>query len=336
MEEVFSTSLNLNFLRITRVIRLVRVTKVIRLVRFFQGLRYLLSMMVDSLWMLFWTVAFLSFMTYIFAIVFMQGVNVWIDTDDADLKQRVEEYYGSLQKTMFTLMMAVTGGQPWQTFLRPLQEVSRALTPFFLSYVVIALYGIFNIVSAVFVEHARELKELDRDMAVQKRMCDAEAFGKELRALFAEQGLCPDDVLDFSSFADSLANSEVQMFLIHHIDVADAELLFLLLDENEEGSIAIDDFVFGCQKITGRVKGMDICLLYDQVLATTSKITSVLDQQRALNLDVRQHTNKVAAEMCNAMEAVREMSADFYVQIHGIRRLIEGSADGVPKSFTGI
>lgn len=326
--EAFFDTLNLNFLRILRVLRLARVTRVIRFLRFFQGLRYLLFMLVASGEMIYWSMVFLSFLIYIFAIIFMQGVNLYIDRDNLVLMRQVEVHYGSLSETMFTLMMAVTGGQPWEALLDPLYGVSDMMIPIFVTYIVISMFGVLNIVSAVFVEHARELKTRDREVAVEGQMRDSEAFGRELKYLYHKQGLhCVDDIMTREEFKILLASSDVQMFLqLHNIDVMDAEELFNLLDPNMHDKIGVDEFVFGCQRIKGHAKGMDVCLLYDQVLAVNMKITSLQDRTHDLSYKVTATTAKSSGELSAAMAYMQQISDELRAEVTDIRRLMEGKA----------
>lgn len=72
--------------------------------------------------------------------------------------------------------------------------------------------------------------------------------------------------IDLEAFENSMEHIDMQMFLqMHGIDVSEAHELFRLLDHGENGRINVDEFVYGCQRLKGAAKTMDIVLLYEKL-----------------------------------------------------------------------
>merc|ERR1712216_283210 len=75
-----------------------------------------------------------------------------------------------------------------------------------------------------------------------------------------------DAKITWDMFKDNLDRIEVQMYLqTHNIDISEAEELFVLLDNEHVGAISIDDFAYGCQRIKGPAKSIDVVFLFEEV-----------------------------------------------------------------------
>jgi hypothetical protein len=53
------------------------------------------------------------------------------------------------------------------------------------------------------------------------------------------------------------------------------------LDASGTGKVTISNFVYGCQRIKGNAKGMDMVLIHDQLAQLKRKVTELSDRRRA-------------------------------------------------------
>ena len=58
-------------------------------------------------------------------------------------------YYGSVPNTMYSLLMAVTGGADWENVVAPLSEISYGYQLLFALYVLFIVVGMLNVMTSV-------------------------------------------------------------------------------------------------------------------------------------------------------------------------------------------
>merc|ERR1712031_119156 len=97
---------------------------------------------------------------YIFAIIFMQAGISYIT--DGNSPGELEIWYGSLDDTIFSLIMAISGGLDWGLMWQPLVLISPYYRIVYVFYVFFVVFGVMNVLTGVFLESAAEV--LDRDL----------------------------------------------------------------------------------------------------------------------------------------------------------------------------
>jgi len=88
--------------------------------------------------------------------------------------------------------------------------------------------------------------------------------------------------LTFEYFKQNLERHDVQMYLqIHGIDAQEAVELFQLLDVDESGTLSMDEFVYGCQRLKGSAKSLDMVRICDRVNTMDARLCSNQDNNNA-------------------------------------------------------
>merc|ERR1719503_443838 len=111
---------NMSSIRILRVFRLIRTFRIIRVVNVFRSLRLMVCCIFNSLMSLMWA--------------------------------QLDLQYRSVIRALMTLLMCIAGGIDWYEAVRPLMLISPVYAAFFSAYIVFVLFGVLNVLSAVFVE----------------------------------------------------------------------------------------------------------------------------------------------------------------------------------------
>merc|ERR1719272_20478 len=86
--------------------------------------------------------------------------------------------------TMFSLMMAISGGLDWSRILDPLIQISPVYRLLFTFYIVFVVFGVLNVLTGVFLEATHEM--MDRDLVIQDEMNHVDSFVEEMSKLFEE------------------------------------------------------------------------------------------------------------------------------------------------------
>ena len=138
--EHVSGIINLKAFRVIRITRIVKAVKLMRIFRFVIALRTLITSIIHTLQSLFWALALLVLIVYVFAVLFVGAVNDFkLDPDNPKLPTREMEasdlYFSSLPDTMLSLFMCIAGGVNWGEVQSPLKAISTVWVFFFLFYV---------------------------------------------------------------------------------------------------------------------------------------------------------------------------------------------------------
>jgi hypothetical protein len=316
---LFQDRICLLYVRLLRFFRLVRLLRVSNTV-WLRDLRLMACTLLQSLVSVFWAFVLLFVVMYCFGTCFMQGVSNYFEqerhrvldhlevSERIDSNRRLEEFYGSLPKTLYTLLVAITNGEDWKTLADPLGEVHVAYQCMFAMYVVLVLIGALNVLTSVFVERARELSMLDRDLATQAELASQEAFIVEMRRIFEDIDEVKDGMITWQKFRDYLQNEQAQAFFsTQALDTSDAAGLFSLLDKDEKGEIRIEDFALGCMRLRGQAKSSEVATLLRESRKTSKKLMMEIrylkDQIELMQVEYLGAENPVAPRWSSVLGA---------------------------------
>jgi len=244
-------SVNLSFIRVIRLIRIVRITRIIKLLRFIEELRAIVTSIACSMKSLGWTLVLLFMMIYTLSIAATQ---ICIDHirnyPDAPEVNNLEEYYGSLYKTIGTLYESVCGGLEWKNAVDPLISISPCLALGFSFYIAFCIFAVMNVVTGVFVERAIQGSQADKQEYMARHLCSV---------AFKEGGL--SNVIDLAGFKVLMETEEMKSYF-QEIEVCmpDAHSFFNLLDTNSNGVVDVVEFLSNCMRLRGPAKALELSL----------------------------------------------------------------------------
>jgi len=264
---------NVTSARILRLIRSVKIFRFARAMHVFHDFRLLVYSILAGATSLFWCLVVLTFIIYMFAIFFMNGVTQHFlelgsnygpeDTHVIDLK----EMYGSVPKTIVTLFKTISGGADWGDALKPLEDMHHPeLYVFmFIVYIFFMFFGVLNVVIGAFVATTSEVALRDREACVKSEMDHLKDYSKRIRTFFQEADTDRSGNLSWEEFSRHLSNKKVQAYFQSlELDVSQAHVLFRLLDVDDSDQVALDEFFDGCMRLKGQARSMDVnMLLYE-------------------------------------------------------------------------
>jgi len=261
-EELLS-GFSLTYARLLRGFRMVRVLRVIRVMRLFRELRLMVCSIIQSLVSLSWALLLLLLIMYLFTILFMHAATQYLHEGGLpEVRELLIEWYGSVGKTMYSLLLAISGGIDWSDIVVPLHEISLWYQVLFCFYVLFVIIGVLNVLTSAFVQRACELSRLDRDLVIQSEMVSNESFLADMKGIFEEVDTEGTGCIDWPQFHAFIHNEQVQAyFATQQLDTSDARELFNLLDQDGDGEVCIEEFILGCKKLRGQAKSSDVATL---------------------------------------------------------------------------
>mmetsp|Transcript_5126 Transcript_5126/g.8612 ORF Transcript_5126/g.8612 Transcript_5126/m.8612 type:complete len:570 (+) Transcript_5126:43-1752(+) len=248
---------HLRFMRSIRIARAVRGIRVVRIFRYITALRTLALSIISTMSSLFWTLALLVLVFYLFAVVITQLV---LDhCRHSACPELLLKFWGSVPESMLTLFMAITNGLSWDDALRPLRNVSYFAVALVVCYVTLAVFAILNVVTGVFCNTAIESAHADKEVATIKQVRSKDQQVESLRQVFSEIDNANRNLVTFEEMSDAISKGELSSFMeAMGISTDDIRTLYTLLDADKDGLIDLDEFVSGCMQLHGPAKSLQL------------------------------------------------------------------------------
>jgi len=245
-----------SILRMMRIFRLIRILRLARLLHLLGELRMIIASIYASMRSLFWTVFFLLLLMYIIGVYLTQVVtdfkvlNSEVVSDINQPQWVLEQYYGSLDKSMICLYATISEGIHWYEIMSPLtMYISPWLQLVFCFYSGFVIFAVLNIVTGVFVESAIDTANDEKRKVMMYQM----------QQLFRLGDLDHSGTINWEEFEVQLKEPQMQEYLKNiDIDPNEARDLFHLLDIEDTGEIEIEDLVDGCMRLHGAAKSIDL------------------------------------------------------------------------------
>jgi hypothetical protein len=252
---------------VMKTIKMVRVIKVVRLFRFFRELAILVMMVRDSVKPWGWSLFMLVVIIYVFAIFFTQNAVKWLEEANtckgASVGEAsdVERYFGSIPRSVYSLVQAMLGGVSWgvlsDLLLLDMQDPLSAAVFFF--YLAFTILVALNIITGACVDAAVETSRVHRRLLSEEELRLKEEYAKQMLARF---GALDDDTtatLNYAEFHEYTQDPRVQAYLCAlGLDSSDLKRLFGLLDADNSGDIDPREFLDGCLRLKGHARSMDV------------------------------------------------------------------------------
>jgi len=270
------------------VLRIVRVVRVIRIMRFFRELRMMIFGLLGCVKSLCWALMVLMVLFFMFGISLTTGTLEHLDSTDkwhAPQNQDLIAWFGSLDKSILNLYMAMSGGKDWGDYYEELEILPFSYRLAFLIFLTFAVLAVVNIVTGIFVESAMQCNQADRDMVVQEELAIKMRYRDRMRCVFDEIDHDGTGRLSLEEFEKKLDDERViAYFDTLKLDVSDARKLFTLLDYDRSGEIDADEFLNGCQKLKGESRALDLAMLSYEVCWVVEAVahlsTHILDKEK--------------------------------------------------------
>lgn len=299
--------------QILRILRLVRLVKMVRMFPQFQTLWVMLRGLVECGRTLFWTYVMIITMLFIFGIVgtdFIAKDPLFL-YDDA-----VQEYFGTLPDSIFTLMQVMTLDS-WTFICRPMMKKAGWVGLYFIALIMLVVMVLLNLITAVIVENSFAVAHEDEDEIGRQREKEREAEISSLGEIFKTFDTDGSGTVTFEEFQHAAeTNPLVQNKLdVLEIDKSDLGELWSLLDDGD-GTLSSHEFCEGLRKVKAGVKAKDLleCLRQMRVLQTRTqrqrkRVSDALVQAESMLDRLEQARFKMASTVYCCKETLEQVRA---------------------------
>jgi len=277
-----------------RVIRLVRLTRLVRLVRTdsFKDLLSMIQGMVSGALTLFWAGIVFFLMVYVMALVCRE---LFGERQDVEY---VYEYFNNVPRSMFTIFKC-SFGDCGNTPEYISEGYGGIYAVGYCIFVFMLTIGLFNIISAIFVDSTMSAQADIAAKTSQSRLDDEERWARSVSSVVKElldatperEDLSPLDLLaDLEkvikvSFDRATIELVVQSDNVINaldaldIDINDHKRLSDILDPDHSGDISVLELVEGLRRLRGTPRRSDVVTVDLMVRSMQVRVEEILEKQ---------------------------------------------------------
>eukprot|EP00811_Abedinium_folium_P022503 NODE_3188_length_2077_cov_8.122051.p1 GENE.NODE_3188_length_2077_cov_8.122051~~NODE_3188_length_2077_cov_8.122051.p1 ORF type:complete len:385 (-),score=90.12 NODE_3188_length_2077_cov_8.122051:242-1396(-) len=252
---------------------------------FFHELRSMVTGIRGSLPQLLWCLVLLLLFMYAVGTLHMQLLHEELVSPNTPWLRFINERFGTLFRTIYTLFIAIAGGADWADTCDPLLEINTAVGIFFIVYVAFVQFCILNVLIGLFVEKTASCMQLDKEyMQIE----DAEARSIQIHGLasmFADADANLDGTISLDEFRTYADDHMVQAYLRSiglDLDVVSVDSLFRLLDRERKGSIDLTDFIEGLAGVCGPARQLELTRMDQKLNQVLRAMHSLSESFRGL------------------------------------------------------
>jgi hypothetical protein len=195
-------------MRTLRLLRVAKVLRILRVVKFFTQLHLIISAIIGSVLHLLWSILVFAILFFMFSLLITSSVTTSLkDLDSVDSQEAKDmlQFYGSVQLSMLTLYMTVTGGDDWNEFYYALEPASLAQCGF-VFFVAFSQIALLNVVTGIFVENAMKVSKPNVLELANERFDEERDYALELQKIMEAADNDSDGLIEREEF-DAMVNA---------------------------------------------------------------------------------------------------------------------------------
>lgn len=184
---------------------------------------------------------------------------------NTELRNHVETWFGSLGRTLYTLLLSILGGVSWHLVCDLLLEIDILSASLLLFYIMFTMFSVLNVITGVFVDTAIQTSNSQRDIQIEREMELKDSFLKSLKDFFEALDTDGSGSIHLEEIKIMLQDPTLAAyFAVLGFDEVNANQIFHLLDDDESGEVSIEEFLEGCSKLKGAARSIDVHALMHQ------------------------------------------------------------------------
>jgi len=278
-----------------RALRLARLARAVRLFPAFKEMWILIHGLTTSAIPLLWTLVIAFCVLYVFAIAATELIGRSPDFKDNEDAQMM---FGNFLRSMFTMVQLITMDTYSDTIIRPMMHIQPFLAIFFVMFIMVGVFIVMNLVTAIIVENAFSIVKEDVESQAKEAETKKRSELKMLSELFMEIDLDGSGELTKDELFASLKNKKVkQMLDLLEMKVVELTETWEVLDDGD-GLLTIKEFTDGIRRMKGEAKAKDVADVIKKLKVTDRKHLE-LQAQAAHYSDTLHALERDAEEMAN-------------------------------------
>eukprot|EP00811_Abedinium_folium_P020021 NODE_2898_length_2124_cov_28.132699.p1 GENE.NODE_2898_length_2124_cov_28.132699~~NODE_2898_length_2124_cov_28.132699.p1 ORF type:complete len:646 (-),score=97.85 NODE_2898_length_2124_cov_28.132699:185-1927(-) len=255
-------SISMAVLRLLRAFRFLRMLRILRTVGLFAELRVMITGIQGSFVSLVGCLSLLSLLMVSVGVIIVQMLAEALKSGlDPEQCMFVNDHFGSMLITVYTLFMAITGGIDWGDIFMPLRSIDSIATLVFIFYVAMGLFCMLNVVTGLYVEKAMTIMRSDRTAVELSETAKRTRNIRMLQDIFRQGTSDLDPMIKCVDFVHHCSDPTVQSCLRMvgcEVDETSAQEVFNFLDDNQKGALTLSELIVGVTNISGPAQQLTV------------------------------------------------------------------------------
>eukprot|EP00747_Dinoflagellata_sp_TGD_P035711 gnl/TRDRNA2_/TRDRNA2_138029_c0_seq2.p1 gnl/TRDRNA2_/TRDRNA2_138029_c0~~gnl/TRDRNA2_/TRDRNA2_138029_c0_seq2.p1 ORF type:complete len:406 (+),score=51.94 gnl/TRDRNA2_/TRDRNA2_138029_c0_seq2:80-1219(+) len=275
-------------IRITRLARICRVFRILRFAKHMSAFRIVFTTLSNCTLPILWSMMLLGVILVGTGILVTQLTQDFIhdDLQDLDMREQVFLSYGSSYKATWTLFESAFSGA-WPAHARVLmQNVSHWFVIFWVLFIIVIRFAVLRVIGSLFLNETLRASKNDHDILLMAKMKEKDKYQNQFRHFFLAADTSGDGYITRDELAVMMQNERVEAWLeLMEVEAHEVEGLIRLLDDNEDGSVSMEEFVAGAMRLKGTARSIDtIAMMHEQ-----TKLAKRIDEIAANIEHVHEH-----------------------------------------------
>jgi len=251
---------HVTFFRLLRLMRLVRVATVFRKLRGLYEFGLIMECMARAVLPICWSFLLLGFIVYVSAILILQLLEPHVHST-TDVDSNIIRLYGGFGQCFYTLLLAVSGGVPWNEFVQPLSRLSESFCFIFAIYVCLVNFVVLNILSAVYVSYVGRCVQNHHEQFIAAGQVQAVAAAETFRVMLKADKGTNDGRISSRRLEKILSENENDILKKLDLNIETALGIFKLRQQKETYGVNIDDFICSMMQVKGNPTSIHVVTL---------------------------------------------------------------------------
>jgi len=270
-----------SFLRVVRGLVVIPRLGGPRLSKFMGELHVIIRALTGAVLPLTWCSLVYLCIMIIFGIFFVQNSATRIAGMPEDVKlskaeKALLEDWGTLARCVYSLFVSMLGGRSWGELYQSASELDLSGQIGFIVFIAFTYIALLNTVTAVFIKVAFNQLERDQEFVVQQELRDKKEYLKTAKKIFECLDKDSSGTLATNELIEQLQEPAVAAYFGKlGLEPHDVEKLFILMDEDHDGSIDLREFMLGCLRLRGVAKGLAVELIHQDMKFAINAIGNI-------------------------------------------------------------
>lgn len=202
-----------------------------------------------------WVILLILMCILVFGLVLTQIVTnhkINVGRGDFEEQEALEEFFGTLDRTMLVLYEVISEGMHWAELADPLMvHISPWLVYIMILFSLFSVFAMMNVLTAFFCDNISKAAEEDKEVLLLQDMWN------QFKDLGNQQ--ITEDVFMARVGEPYMARYLAELELSAD-DIKDSHF-FQLVDKDGSGGLDVDELMTGCMRLTSRAKNIDVASL---------------------------------------------------------------------------
>merc|ERR1719247_3337877 len=140
-------------------------------------------------------------------------------------------------------------------------------------------FSVMGVINGIFIKETFKVAECDDAIMLMQKQRATEMHAYKMQKLFAAADDSGDGIVDQEEFVEIVQDPDVNAWLAaQELDVGDPYRLFILLDSERKGKLAVEDVVAGVSRLKGSARSVDMLELVQDHAALQTKVNKICEK----------------------------------------------------------